>query len=69
MSTFPARTRADLCPGVLRPWLADDGLLVRLRLVGGRLPVASLARLLAVSAEFADGRIHLTRRANLQVRG
>jgi precorrin-8X/cobalt-precorrin-8 methylmutase len=24
------RTRADLCPGVLRPWVADDGLLVPL---------------------------------------
>ncbi len=63
------RTRADRCPGVLRPWVADDGLLVRLRLVGGRLPATSLARLLQVSAEFADGSIYLTKRANLQLRG
>ncbi|MGB3287405.1 nitrite reductase, partial [Mycolicibacter algericus] len=63
------RARADRCPGVLRPWLADDGLLVRLRLVGGRLPVAALERLLRVSAEFADGSIYLTKRANLQLRG
>lgn len=63
------RTRADRCPGVLRPWPADDGLLVRLRLVGGRLPAASLARLLEVSAEFSDGTVHLTGRANLQLRG
>ncbi|WP_125077949.1 nitrite reductase [Mycobacterium sp. P7213] len=63
------RTRADRCPGVLRPWVADDGLLVRLRLVGGRLPAASLARLLQVSAEFADGSVYLTKRANLQLRG
>ncbi|MGV0749361.1 nitrite reductase [Mycolicibacter minnesotensis] len=63
------RTRADRCPGVLRPWVADDGLLVRLRLVGGRLPAASLARLLHVSAEFADGSVYLTKRANLQLRG
>ncbi|OBK82797.1 nitrite reductase [Mycolicibacter sinensis] len=63
------RTRADRCPGVLRPWAADDGLLVRLRLVGGRLPAASLARLLQVSAEFADGSVYLTKRANLQLRG
>lgn len=63
------RIRADRCPGVLRPWVADDGLLVRLRLVGGRLPATSLARLLQVSAEFADGSIYLTKRANLQLRG
>lgn len=54
---------------MLRPWAADDGLLVRLRLVGGRLPAASLARLLQVSAEFADGSIYVTKRANLQLRG
>lgn len=63
------RTRPDLCPGAFRPWSADDGLLVRLRLVGGRLPVSSLERLLDVSELFADGHIHLTTRANLQIRG
>lgn len=62
------RDRADQCPGVLRPWQADDGLLVRLRLVGGRLPVAALERLLRISLEFADGSVYLTRRANLQLR-
>lgn len=61
--------RTDLCPGALRPWPADDGLLVRLRLVGGRLPAVALSRLLEVSADFADGRIRLTKRANLQIRG
>lgn len=54
---------------MLRPWPAEDGLLVRLRLVGGRLPVASLQRLLQVSVEFADGSVYLTTRANLQLRG
>lgn len=44
-------------------------MLVRLRLVGGDLPTASLRRLLAVSAEYGDGRVHLTKRANLQLRG
>ncbi|MGV0625484.1 nitrite reductase [Mycolicibacter minnesotensis] len=63
------RTRADRCPGVLRPWAAQDGLLVRLRLVGGRLSGTALDRLLTVSAEFADGSIHLTGRANIQLRG
>lgn len=62
------RTRPDRCPGVLRPWPADDGLLVRLRLVGGLLPARSLRALAAVAEEYGDGRIHVTGRANLQLR-
>ena len=69
MTTGTQRTRADMCPGALRPWPADDGLLVRLRLVGGRLPLPSLERLLQVSERFADGHIYLTNRANVQLRG
>ncbi len=63
------RDRADRCPGVCRPWIADDGALVRLRLVGGRLPTTALARLLDVAERHGDGTVGLTRRANLQVRG
>jgi precorrin-3B synthase len=44
-------------------------MLVRLRLVGGRLPSASLRALADVADRYADGRIHLTGRANLQLRG
>ncbi len=62
------RDRADRCPGVLRPWIADDGALVRIRLIGGRLSTASLARLMAVAADHGDGDLHLTSRANVQVR-
>lgn len=62
------RNRPDRCPGVLRPWAADDGLLVRLRLVGGLVRAESLRRLLVVSEAYGDGRIHLTGRANLQLR-
>jgi precorrin-3B synthase len=62
------RTRNDRCPGALRPWQAADGLLVRLRLIGGRVTSASLKALLNVAEEYGDGRIHVTVRANLQVR-
>lgn len=62
------RSRPDRCPGALRPWPADDGLLVRLRLCGGRLPSASLIALADVAETSGDGRVHVTGRANLQVR-
>ncbi len=62
------RSRRDLCPGVLRPWPADDGALVRIRLVGGRVSAAALAGLAQVADEYGDGRLHLTGRANLQLR-
>jgi len=62
------RRRPDRCPGVLRPWPADDGLLVRLRLVGGRLGAATLVELVSIAEQHGDGRVHLTSRANLQLR-
>lgn len=63
------RSYTDRCPGVLRPWIADDGALVRIRLIGGVLPTASLRALVDIAQEFADGTIHLTKRTNLQLRG
>lgn len=62
------RDRRDRCPGALRPWPADDGLLVRIRLVGGRIRGSQLHGLLDVAERFGDGRVHLTSRANLQLR-
>ena len=62
------RTRGDLCPGVFRPWPADDGALVRLRLPGGHLSRTTLLSLVAVAEQYGDGRVHLTTRANLQLR-
>jgi precorrin-3B synthase len=64
----PVRTRRDLCPGVLRPWPADDGALVRLRLVGGRIAPARLTALSEIAQRHGDGDVHLTGRANLQLR-
>ena len=62
------RTRGDLCPGVLRPWPASDGALVRLRLPGGHISGTTLASLLDVAETYGDGRVRLTKRANLQLR-
>lgn len=62
------RTRGDLCPGVFRPWPADDGALVRLRVPGGQVGRTRLERLLDVAEAYGDGAVHLTKRANLQLR-
>ena len=59
-----SRTRRDLCPGVLRPWPADDGALVRVRLIGGEVTRAQLRRLGRVAETYGDGNVHLTSRAN-----
>jgi precorrin-3B synthase len=62
------RTRGDLCPGVFRPWPAEDGALVRLRIPGGHLTRTTLTALLDVAETYGDGEVHLTKRANLQLR-
>lgn len=54
---------------MLRPWPADDGLLVRLRLIGGQVSTSSLRAVSDVSVLYGDGLVHLTSRANLQLRG
>ncbi len=61
--------RKGWCPGALRPMESGDGLIVRLRIMGGAL-TADLARALAQCAEnYGNGLIDLSARANLQLRG
>lgn len=64
-----ARHRTDRCPGVLRPWVAEDGALLRIRLVGGQLRRDQLVGLAELAVDHGDGNLHATARANLQVRG
>ncbi|HWI42030.1 MAG TPA: nitrite reductase [Nocardioides sp.] len=63
------RSRPDRCPGVLHPWPAADGALVRVRLPGGRVGAGALQALVTLAEEYGDGRVHVTARANLQLRG
>ncbi|MDX6343199.1 MAG: precorrin-3B synthase, partial [Trebonia sp.] len=68
-SSFVSRSGADHCPGVLRLAEAADGLLARVRLPGGLIDAAQLRVLARLAGELGDGRIELTSRGNVQVRG
>jgi len=57
------------CPGALRPMESGDGLIVRLKLTGGIVPLDLAAKIADWSARWGNGQIDLTSRANLQIRG
>ena len=54
---------------MLRPWIAEDGAIVRLRLVGGALSRTALDAVVDIADEHGDGEVLLTKRTNLQLRG
>lgn len=67
---MPIRNREfDACPGVLATHQAADGAVARVRVPGGQLTAAAFQAIATGAAEFGDGTIELTSRANLQVRG
>jgi precorrin-3B synthase len=66
MTTAPIR---GWCPGALRPMESGDGLIVRLKITGGIVPLDLAAALAEWSARWGNGEIDLTSRANLQLRG
>lgn len=65
----PQRAPEDACPGVLRLTEASDGWLARVRLPGGFLPAAGLSALASAAGDLGDGRLELTSRGNVQLRG
>ena len=69
VTPYSPRHHADRCPGVLRPWIADDGALVRIRLIGGAISAQALSDLAVIAGDYADGHLYLTKRANIQLRG
>ena len=64
-----AANRRGACPTLDTPMQTGDGLLARLRIVGGRLTPAQLAAIAALADEHGNGLIEITARGNLQVRG
>lgn len=64
-----AGVTSDRCPGVLRPHLAADGAMVRIRVPGGQTTGTQLAALGRVARRHGSGLLQLTSRASLQVRG
>ncbi len=61
--------RRGWCPGTLRPMQTGDGLLVRLRLTAGVLPIGLARRIAGWARGFGNGQIDLSQRGNLQLRG
>jgi precorrin-3B synthase len=57
------------CPGVLRPMLSGDGLIVRVRPRGGAFTLETANALADLAGRLGNGHIDLTRRGNLQLRG
>jgi precorrin-3B synthase len=62
-------TDPDRCPGVLRPHLAADGAMVRIRVPGGQTTGTRLRQLSRIAQRFGSADIQLTSRASLQLRG
>ncbi len=53
---------------MFRPFLAEDGAIIRLRAPGGAVSVSLLAELVAIAGEFGAPMVQLTNRGNLQLR-
>jgi precorrin-3B synthase len=70
-ATGPATNHAaaDRCPGVLRLAKAADGYLARVRLPGGLIDAGQMRVLGWLASELGDGRVELTSRGNVQLRG
>ncbi len=57
------------CPSAYHPMMSGDGLIVRVRPHAGRLDRAQVMGLCEAAAQYGNGFIDLTNRANLQIRG
>src|SRR5947207_14524491 len=65
----PVRDRGDACPGALRLHSAADGHLARVRVPAGDLTVLQATALGDAAERLGDGRLSLTSRGNVELRG
>ncbi|MGW0465094.1 cobalamin biosynthesis protein CobG [Streptomyces sp. NPDC003027] len=63
------RDRGDACPGALRLHPADDGRLARLRVPAGLLTTRQVEVLATAAEVLGDGRVSVTSRGNVELRG
>jgi ferredoxin-nitrite reductase len=59
---------AATCPGLFSPSSAADGMLIRIRTPGGIISSRQSDAIASLCDDFAGGYVHITNRANLQVR-
>ena len=57
------------CPGVRRPMRSGDGLILRLRITGGRLGPETARAIADIALRHGNGELDLGRRGGLQLRG
>jgi precorrin-3B synthase len=57
------------CPGALTPMESGDGLLLRAKIVGSKLSLTQASEIAAIALHCGNGRIDLSQRAQLQIRG
>jgi precorrin-3B synthase len=62
-------TSVDACPGILDLHEARDGQVARVRLPGGYVTASGLRAIAGLAGRFGDGRVDLTSRGNVQLRG
>lgn len=62
------RALTDRCPSLLRPFIADDGAIIRLRVPGGVLATSTLVELTGLARAHGAPVVQLTSRGNLQLR-
>ena len=62
-------TSVDACPGILDLHAARDGHVARVRLPGGYVTASGLHALGELARRYGDGRVDLTSRGNVQLRG
>ena len=57
------------CPGAMQPMQSGDGLLMRPKILGSRLTLAQAEEIAGVSRDCGNGRIDVSQRAQMQLRG